>query len=57
MQQRKFFEKYPLMCGLFETKQTNENKWLGLIISSKGLADSVSKTVASREGKMCGACM
>ena len=50
-------ENYPLMCGEFETKQTNEYKWLGQILSSKGLADSVAKTVSYREGKIRGACM
>ena len=53
----KELEKYPLMCGEFETKQTKEYKWLGQILSSQGLADSVFKTVASREGKIRGACM
>ena len=50
-------ENYPLMCGEFETKQTNEYKWLGQILSSKGLADSVAKTVSYREGKIRGAGM
>ena len=45
----KELQKYPLMCGEFETKQTKEYKWLGQILSSQGLADSVFKTVASRE--------
>ena len=47
----------PLMCGNFETKEKQEDKWLGQIISARGLADSVAKTVASREGKIKGACL
>ena len=47
----------PLLCGSFETKQTPEYKWLGQILSAKGLADSVARTVSSKEGKICGACL
>ena len=47
----------PLMCGNVETKETNVDKWLGQLISSKGLADSVLKTIESREGKVKGACL
>ena len=47
----------PLICGSFETKEKQEDKWLGQIISAKGLADSVARTVASREGKIKGACL
>ena len=47
----------PLLCGSFETKQTPEYKWLGQILSAKGLADSVARTVSSKEGKIRGACL
>jgi hypothetical protein len=47
----------PLMCGEFETKMKSEYKWLGQILSSNGLAASVSSTVLSREGKIRGACL
>ena len=47
----------PLMCGNVETKETNVDKWLGQLISSKGLADSVLKTIESKEGKVKGACL
>ena len=45
------------MCGSFETKEKQEDKWLGQILSAKGLADSVARTVATREGKIKGACL
>ena len=45
----------PLMCGDFETKEKQEDRWLGQIISSAGLADSVAQTVAGKEGKIRGA--
>ena len=45
------------MCGNFETKEKNQDKWLGQILSSAGLADSVLQTVISREGKIRGACL
>ena len=44
----------PLMCGNFETKLKDSFKWLGQILSSGGLAESVSATVAAREGKIRG---
>ena len=47
----------PLLCGEFETKRKTEYKWLGQILSSKGLASCVSSTVLSREGKIRGACL
>jgi hypothetical protein len=46
-----------LFCGDVETKEKQEDRWLGQIISSAGLADSVAKTVATKEGKIRGACM
>ena len=47
----------PLMCGDIETKLKKEFKWLGQILSSGGLAESVAATVKDREGKVCGACL
>ena len=47
----------PLMCGSFETKEAQQEKWLGQIFSALGLADSVDKTVAARIGKIKGASM
>ena len=47
----------PLMCGNFETKLKDSFKWLGQTLSSGGLAESVSETVASRKGKIQGACL
>ena len=31
----------PLICGDFETKEKQQDKWLGQILSSAGLADCV----------------
>ena len=45
------------MCGETETKETQVDKWLGQTMSSKGLADSVMKTIEAREGKVKGACL
>ena len=45
-------EAKPLMCGNFETQLKDQFKWLGQILSSGGLSDSVSCTVAAREGKI-----
>jgi hypothetical protein len=50
-------QKNPLMCGNFETKEVEFEKWLGQLISAEGLADSVAKTVAAREGKIKAACL
>ena len=47
----------PLMCGSFETKEKQQDKWLGQIISSIGLSDSVAETVEDKEGKIRGACL
>ena len=47
----------PLLCGSVETKEKQEDKWLGQMISSAGLADSVAKTVAEKESKIRGACL
>ena len=48
----KAMKESPLMCGDFETKEVEEEKWLGQIISASGLAESVSKTVDARIGKV-----
>ena len=50
-------EKDPLLCGDFVTKEKEEEKWLGQIISAGGLADSVEKTVTARIGKIKAACL
>ena len=50
-------ERTPLLCGLVETKEKQEDKWLGQMISSAGLADSVAKTVSDKEIKIRGACL
>ena len=47
----------PLVCGNFITKEKPQVKWLGQILSSLGLADSVWQTVKAREGKIRGACL
>ena len=46
----------PLMCGTFETKEKQTEKYLGQILSSAGLADSVAVTIEARLGKIKGAC-
>ena len=48
----KEMEVKPLLCGDFETKEEQVEKWLGQLLSSAGLADSVDKTVDSRTGKI-----
>ena len=50
-------ESQPLMCGNVETKIKSSFKWLGQILSSGGLSESVAATVAAREGKIRGACL
>ena len=47
----------PLMCGNFIKKEKFQVKWLGQILSSLGLADSVLQTVITREGNIFGACL
>ena len=47
----------PLMCGSFEMKEVESEKWLGDYISSGGLGASVLATIEAREGKVKGACM
>ena len=41
------------MCGKFEMKQAEKEKWLGQQISAGGLAESV----AAKEGKIKAACI
>ena len=48
-------ENQPLMCGSIETKLKDRVKWLGQILSTDGLADSVAATVAAREDKITAA--
>ena len=45
------------MCGSFQTKEKQQDKWLGQIIPSAGLSDLVAKTVEDKEGKIRGACL
>ena len=45
------------MCGKFEMKQAEKEKWLGEQISAGGLAESVAETVAAKEGKIKAACI
>ena len=54
---RKELTLSPLMCGDFETVLKDKFKWLGQILSTRGLADSVAETITSREGKIRGACL
>ena len=56
-QVRAELKKEPLICGNFETKLQEQFKWLGQILSSGGLGESVAATVESREGKIRGACL
>ena len=46
-----------IMCGKFEMKQAEREKWLGQQISAGGLAKSVTETVAAKEGKIKAACI
>ena len=49
-----------MICKYSNSKQKQEkqqDKWLGQTISSSGLADCVSQTVAAKEGKIRGACL
>ena len=46
---RKQVKSDPLMCGNFETKEVQVEKWLGQMFSAQGLAVSVAKTV----GRFC----
>ena len=48
-------ENQPLMCGSIETRLKDKVKWLGQILSTNGLADSVAATVAAREDKILAA--
>ena len=45
-------EKTPLMCGEIQMKLVDKVKWLGQMLSTDGLADSVDATVTAREGKI-----
>ena len=54
---REELEKNPLMCGDMETVLKESFKWLGQVLSSGGLSDSVAATVEAREGKIRGACL
>ena len=44
--------EHPFLCGNFQTKEKEHDKWLGQYISAQGLAAAVDKTVEVREGKI-----
>ena len=44
-------KRTPLLCGLVETKEKQEDKWLGQMMSSAGLADSVAKKGLTKKVK------
>ena len=50
-------ETNPIMCGDFEMKTADQEKWLGQQIAAGGLADSVAATVDAKEGKIKAACL
>ena len=45
------------MCGEFETKKVESDKWLGQVMSANGLADSVTKTIEAKKPKIKAACI
>ena len=51
-QATKELEKDPLFCGRFVTKEKQTDKWLGQILSSRGLAACVEETVNAKLGKI-----
>ena len=53
----KDLKEKPMMCGDFEMKEKQVEKWLGQQISSQGLEDSVWRTIEAREGKIKAAAM
>ena len=44
----------PLMSGDIQVKLKQQFKWLGQVLSSAGLSESVAATVEDQEGKICG---
>ena len=50
-------QKNPLFCGEVEIKLKDSFKWLGQILSSGGLAESVNATIEAKEGKIRAACL
>ena len=47
----------PLMCGKVKISVVKYDKWLGDILHSDGLAESVMETIIQREGKVKGAAL
>ena len=47
----------PLMCGKAKISVVKYDKWLGDILHSDGLAESVMETIIQREGKVKGAAL
>ena len=50
-------ENKPIVCGDFQMKTAEKEKWLGQQIAAGGLADSVAETVGAKEGKIKAACL
>ena len=50
-------QKNPLFCGEVEIKLKISFKWLGQILSSGGLAESVHATIEAEEGQIQAACL
>ena len=50
-----YLEANAFIWGEIETKENRKFKWLGQILSARGLADSVALTFADKEGKIRGA--
>ena len=54
---RKQLELKPLMCGDFETRMVDSDKWLGDWLHSGGSGESCHETIRQREGKVRGAAL
>ena len=54
---RQELEASPLLCGEFETKLVQCDKWLGDYLHSGGLGESCLETNRQREGKVKGAAL
>ena len=54
---RRELELKPLMCGDFETRLVESDKWLGDWLHSWGLGEPCHETIRQREGKVRGAAM
>ena len=54
---RQELEARPLLCGEFETKMVQYDKWLGDYFHTGGLGESCLETIRQREGKVKGAAL